>query len=176
MARMLKTLRSAIESLLGAIVSLLMIGLAGVVVIAVIYRKAGASLVWYDEIVSILLAWLTYYAAALAALKRAHLGYSGIVNTLPPLPRLVTIWIGELFVFAFFILLAWSGYQVLLVLRGDTLVSLPEVPIQLTQSVIPIGAILFLIAEVLTLPDVIRSANKTRPASRHTESSEATGG
>lgn len=176
MARILKTLRSAIESLLGAIVSLLMIGLAGVVVIAVIYRKAGASLVWYDEIVSILLAWLTYYAAALAALKRAHLGYSGIVNTLPPLPRLVTIWIGELFVFAFFILLAWSGYQVLLVLRGDTLVSLPEVPIQLTQSVIPIGAILFLIAEALTLPDVLRSANKTRPASRHTESSEATGG
>jgi hypothetical protein len=77
MGWVLKTLRSAIERLLGAIVGVLMISLAGVVVIAVIYRKAGSSLVWYDEIVSILLAWLTYYAAALAALKRAHLGYSG---------------------------------------------------------------------------------------------------
>ena len=176
MGWVLKTLRSAIERLLGAIVGVLMISLAGVVVIAVIYRKAGSSLVWYDEIVSILLAWLTYYAAALAALKRAHLGYSGIVNALPPLPRLVTIWVAELFVFAFFILLAWSGYHVLLVLRGDTLVSLPEVPIQLTQSVIPIGAVLFVIAEALTLPDVIRSANKTRPTTRPTESSEATAG
>lgn len=176
MARILRALRSAMERLLGAIVGLLMISLAGVVVIAVLYRKAGASLVWYDEVVSILLAWLTYYAAALAALKRAHLGYSGIVNALPPLPRLVTIWVGELFIFAFFVLLAWSGYQVLLVLRGDTLVSLPEVPIQLTQSVIPIGAILFVIAEALTLPDVLRNAHNTRPTSPHNESSEATGG
>ncbi|HXV80863.1 MAG TPA: TRAP transporter small permease subunit [Candidatus Binatia bacterium] len=176
MARLLKTLRSAMERLLGAIVGLLMISLAGVVVVAVIYRKAGASLVWYDEIVSILLAWLTYYAAALAALKRAHLGYSGIVDALPPFPRLVTIWVGEIFVFAFFILLAWSGYHVLLVLRGDTLVSLPEVPIQLTQSVIPIGAILFVIAEALTLPDMLRNPHSGRLASRHNESSEATGG
>ena len=32
-----------------------------------VYRKAGASLTWYDEIASILLAWVTYYGAALAA-------------------------------------------------------------------------------------------------------------
>jgi hypothetical protein len=34
------------------------------------------------------------------------------------------------------------------------LVSLPWVPQRLTQSVIPIGAVLFIIAELVTLPEV----------------------
>lgn len=158
MLQTLSTVRAALERLLEAIVILLMTGLAGVVVVAVIYRKAGASLVWYDEIVSIMLAWLTYYAAALAALSRAHLGYPGLVDALPPPLRLGAVLIAEACVIAFFVLLAWVGYDVLIVLKGDTLVSLPEVPTQLTQSVIPIGAALFVIAEVLTLPDVLRKA------------------
>ena len=49
----------------------LMIVLTGIVVVAVVYRKLGASLSWYDEIASILLAWITYYGAALAALEGA---------------------------------------------------------------------------------------------------------
>lgn len=158
MLQTLSTVRAALERLLEAIVILLMTGLAGVVVVAVIYRKAGASLVWYDEIVSIMLAWLTYYAAALAALNRAHLGYPGLVDALPPPLRLGAVLIAEACVIAFFVLLAWVGWDVLIVLKGDTLVSLPEVPTQLTQSVIPIGAALFVIAEVLTLPEVLRKA------------------
>ena len=37
-------------------------------------------------------------------------------------------------------------------LEGDTLTSLTWVPVQLTQSVIPIGAILFIICQLLSLP------------------------
>ena len=54
-----------------------MIGLAVVVVLAVVFRKAGASLVWYDEVAAIMLAWLTYYGAALAALQARALGFPG---------------------------------------------------------------------------------------------------
>jgi TRAP-type C4-dicarboxylate transport system permease small subunit len=56
-------------------------------------------------------------------------------------------------VFGFFILLAWTGWIVLQVLEGDTLVSLPQVSVQITQSVMPIGAALFVICEALSLPD-----------------------
>ncbi len=164
MARLVTTLRSVLKRLLEAIVILLMISLAVVVVLAVIYRKAGASLVWYDEVVAIMLAWLTYYAAALAALKRAHLGFSGLIDSLPYKSRLVAVLIGEFFVFGFFLVLAWVGYEVLIVLHGDTLVSLPQVPTQLTQSVIPIGAALFIIAEALSLPEVLRKARSTASA------------
>jgi len=48
----------------------LLIALAVVVVLAVAFRFAGASLVWYDEVASVMLAWITYYGAALAALRR----------------------------------------------------------------------------------------------------------
>jgi hypothetical protein len=48
--------------------------------------------------------------------------------------------------------MAWAGFRVLEVLEGETLVSLTWVPVQLTQSIIPIGAILFIAAELLSLP------------------------
>ena len=151
-----KTLRTSFERLLEIVTVLLMISLVVVVVLAVIYRKAGASLVWYDEVASVMLAWLTYYAAALAALKRAHIGFSGLVDALPRPWRLALIIVAEILIVAFFTLLAWVGYQVVLVLEGVTLISLPAVSTQLTQSVIPVGAVLFIIAQLLSFPEVWR--------------------
>ena len=46
--------------------------------------------------------------------------------------------------------------QVLAVLEGDRLVSLTWVPVQFTQSVIPIGAALFILCEILSFPDYWR--------------------
>ena len=48
-----------------------MVTLAVEVTVGVAFRYVGHSLVWYDELASILLAWVTYYGAALATLKRA---------------------------------------------------------------------------------------------------------
>lgn len=150
-------IRRGFERLLEIILLLLVGGLTAVVVLAVIYRKAGNSLSWYDEIASILLAWVTYYGAALAALKRSHIGFSGLLTGAPRAVRLPLFLLAEACVFGFFLLLAWVGWQVLLVLEGDTLISLPQVPTQLTQSVIPIGAALFVIAQALSLPEAWRS-------------------
>jgi len=72
------------------------------------------------------------------------------------------ILLAEALVITFFLLLAWVGFRVLQVLEGDTLVSLPEVSIQLTQSVIPIGALLFVAAQLLSLPEVLESARADR--------------
>ena len=152
------TLRRGLERILELVVILLLSALVAVVVLAVVYRKAGASLVWYDEVASIMLAWLTYYGAALAALKRAHIGFSGLVDAVRPPLRLILVAVGEVCVLTFFVLLAWMGFVVLQVLAGDTLVSLPSVSVQLTQSVIPIGACLFIAAQLLSLPQVWRDA------------------
>jgi len=149
-------LKAALGRLLETIVVTLVLALTAVVVIAVIYRKAGASLSWYDEIASILLAWVTYYGAALAALKRQHIGFDGIVRAVLPAWRLAFVVVSEIAVFGFFVLLAWTGMVVLEVLEGDTLVSLPSVSVQITQSVIPIGGVLFIICEAVSLPDYWR--------------------
>jgi TRAP-type C4-dicarboxylate transport system permease small subunit len=132
----------------------LMVALALVVVLGVVFRRLGAALVWYDEVASILLAWLTFYGAALAALHRAHIGFPKLVDGLAPHLRRPLILVGEVFVLAFFLVTAWAGWRVFGILGGETLVSLPWVPQRLAQSVIPIGAILFIIAELVTLPEV----------------------
>ena len=150
-------LRAHFERLLENIVILLLGSLATLVVVAVVFRKAGASVVWYDEVASVLLAWLTYYCASLAALKRAHIGFPKLVQAAPLKVRWVLYGLRELIVVGFFLIVAWAGWQVLIILEGDYLVSLPWVPIQLTQSVIPIGAVLFILAELVSFIELIRA-------------------
>ena len=155
----LDSARVLFERLLEAITVLLIISLAVVVVLGVIFRWAGESLSWYDEVASVQLAWLTYYGAALAAMKRAHIGVPGLIAAMPPLYRVPLVLLAEAVIIGFFVMLAWYGYVVLVVLEGDTLISLPWVSVQLTQSVIPIGAVLFVIAEILNLPQIMREAS-----------------
>jgi TRAP-type C4-dicarboxylate transport system permease small subunit len=44
------------------------------------------------------------------------------------------------------------------VLATDTLVSLPKIPVSYTQSVIPISAVLIIIAEALHFPELLAQA------------------
>lgn len=131
----------------------LMIGLTGIVVLAVIARLMGHSFSWYDEVAAIGLSWITYYGSALAALHRRHIGFDTVLLAIPPRGRLLALLLGEALILLFFILMARAGLQVLEVLEGDRLVSLTWVPVQLTQSVIPIGAVLFVICQLLSLPE-----------------------
>jgi TRAP-type C4-dicarboxylate transport system permease small subunit len=149
---MLSGVSRALEWLLEWIVIFLMIALTGVVIVAVLYRIAGSSFSWYDEVAAIMLAWITYYGSALAALKRRHIGFDTVLLSLPRKARMVAVIVAEVIVIAFFAALAWAGMEVLAVLEGDRLISLRWVPVQFTQSVIPIGAALFIVAELLSLP------------------------
>ena len=159
--------RSVFERLLETITVLLIISLAVVVVLGVIFRWAGESLSWYDEVASVQLAWLTYYGASLAALKRAHIGVPGLIAAVPPLYRVPLVICSKIVTIGFFLILAWYGYIVLVILEGDTLISLPWVGTQFTQSVIPIGAILFVIAEILNFPQIWREATGQTRVLRH---------
>jgi len=159
---MLTRLRGGFERLLEGIVILLMVALAVEVILGVGFRQMGKALVWYDEIASVTLAWLTYYGAALTALKGGHIGVPEIVRMLPPRWRVPFVLLAETIVIVFFVVLAWSGWYVIEVLATDTLVSLPAVSVQYTQSVIPIGAVLFIIAELLRLPLLLAQARLAR--------------
>ncbi|MEP5729196.1 MAG: TRAP transporter small permease [Sulfitobacter sp.] len=134
----------------------LMILLTLVVSAAVLARLMGQSFSWYDEVAAIMLAWITYYGSALAALHRRHIGFDTVLLALPDKLRVVAVLLGEAIVLIFFFLMARAGLQVLDVLAGDTLISLTWVPIQFTQSVIPIGAVLFMICQILSLPAYLK--------------------
>jgi TRAP-type C4-dicarboxylate transport system permease small subunit len=178
MVTTLSRFRTGLERILEAWLVTMIVAMTAVVVLAVLWRKAGASFIWYDEVAAIMLAWITYYGAALGALKRAHIGFDGILLALPMRWRMVALAVAETLVFIFFIVLAWTGWQVLGVLQGMSLISLPWVPVMFTQSVIPIGAVLFILCEALSLPEYVAVVRRgvsqdELEVTRHLHDSEA---
>jgi TRAP-type C4-dicarboxylate transport system permease small subunit len=155
---MLEDLRRRYERLLEWLVIVLMAVLFVEVTVGIVYRTLGASLAWYDEVASILLAWLTFYGSALAAVKRAHIGCPEVVAFFPAKARVAARVVASLLVVAFFAILGWTGYAILEVLATDHLISLPEVEVAWVQSVIPISAALIIVAELLSLPLALRQA------------------
>lgn len=163
---MIKNLATCLERLLEAFSVILIAAMAVVIVYGVLMRKLGASLIWYDEVASVLLVWITYYGAATATIKRAQLGFSGLLFSLKGSMRLAVFWLSEIVVIGFFAVVAVYGWIVLEYFAGDTLISLPWVPTQLTHSVIPLGAMLIIAAELLSLPRALKDLAEGRDADR----------
>ncbi|HLS87895.1 MAG TPA: TRAP transporter small permease [Burkholderiales bacterium] len=159
---MLSVWRRRYERLLEWLAIVLMAALAVEVTAGVIFRYSGHALVWYDEVATILLAWVTFYGSALAVLKHAHLGVPEIVRMMPPGLRVTATCFAQAFTLAFYVLLAYFGYVVLEVLATDRLVSLPEVSVAWAQSVIPVSAALIIIAQLLVFPEVLHEARRGR--------------
>lgn len=153
-------IRQTFDRILELIAVFLMLAVTAIITLGFVYRWAGASLVWYDEVASISLCWLTYYGGALAALRGAHIGFSGFVNSLPADWRVAATAFSSIVTIFFFAVLAVMGSKVVQILQGDTLVSLPWLSLQVTQSVIPIASVLFVVAEFLRLPELLREARR----------------
>ena len=142
--------RAVVERALEWTVVGLMAALATVVIAAVVFRKAGAALVWYDEVAAILLAWLTFYGSGLATLKQAHIGFPRLVRGLSGRARGAAVVVRELAVLGFLAAVAYAGWQVTIGLQGTYLVSLPGVPRALSASAVPLGALACIVAELLS--------------------------
>ena len=166
----MKGFRRGYERALEWLVIALMTALAVEVTIGVVYRTTGQSLVWYDEVASILLAWLTFYGSALAAAKRGHISCPELVAMMPPAPRTAITIAVEVLVIGFYAMIGWIGWRVLEVLATDHLVSLPEVSVMYVQSVIPISAALIIVSEVLTFGEALRWARAGHAAGATAES------
>ena len=115
-----------------------MIFLSLTVVVGVCFRWSGHSLVWYDEIAGIQLAWITYFGSAYASLKGLHIG----------MPTLIKVFPKDIRKILFFLILTYYGTKVIIVLRGDTLVTLDWIPQSFVQSVIPLSSLLIIISEI----------------------------
>ncbi|MFO1315028.1 MAG: TRAP transporter small permease [Burkholderiales bacterium] len=160
-AAALARFRGRYGRLLEWVVGALMVVLFVEVTAGVIFRAAGHSLIWYDEVASILLAWLTYYGSALASVRRAHIGCPELVDALPWRARRRVNIAAQVVVIGFFVVLGTVGATIMPVLAGDTLVSLPWVPQNFVQSVIPVSAALIVIAEVTHLVDLVVASAPT---------------
>jgi TRAP-type C4-dicarboxylate transport system permease small subunit len=154
----LRSFRRRYERFLEWLCIALMAALAAEVAVGVIFRYSGHALVWYDEVATILLAWVTFCGSALAVLRHAHMGVPEIVRMLPARWRVAAAAMAQSCTLAFFVLLAWVGYSILEILAADRLVSLPGVSVAYANSVIPISSVLFIVGQLLVFPEVLREA------------------
>jgi TRAP-type C4-dicarboxylate transport system permease small subunit len=152
MQAMSRGLGLALEAIGGA----LLVALTALVTGAATLRYFGHGLAWYDEVAPILLAWVTYFGAALVALKRGHLGFDNVMRRLPERPRMVAFVFAEVLTVTFFLMLAWGGFRLLGIVADEALMTLPWFPSALAQSAIPIASVAFVAAELLTLPQAWR--------------------
>ncbi|TCP97344.1 TRAP-type C4-dicarboxylate transport system permease small subunit [Cricetibacter osteomyelitidis] len=146
-----------VKKILTIISSVILAALATIIIVSIFTRFAGMSLYWYDEISSILLAWLTFYGAALCALNRNHMGFGNLVASMPYHIKKYVFFLNEVIVICFFVILAWAGFYVLSIFGDETLTSLSFITQATAQSALPIGCVLFIIAEILSMPKALKS-------------------
>ena len=154
-------LRLALEVIGGFLLVLLTM----LVTVAAALRFFGIGLAWYDEVAPILLTWVTYFGAALVALQRGHLGFDNIVRKLPAGWRALAFAVSEGLTIAFFLALAWGGVRLMHAISGERLMTVNWFPSAVAQSVIPIAALIFVIAELVTLPMAWKKLEKPIPGS-----------
>ena len=85
-------------------------------------------------------------------MKGSHIGVPSILRAFPLALRKIFFVLSKIVIYGFLILLAYYGFLVLTLIKGETLVSLEWVPQTFVQSVIPIGSVLFIIAETIRIP------------------------
>lgn len=141
----------ALDIALQVVALALLITLAVVVLMGVVWRYSGASLIWYDEVASLLLAWLTFVGAALAALRNAHLNFTALLIVLPAPARMALFALVEAIFVATFAAVAWAGWSLLSFFGDETLTTLRWFPRSVAQGVLPVAAVLIIVARLLTM-------------------------
>ncbi len=165
----LERFRDGYGRVLEVLVIVLVVALAAEVTLGIVFRSVGRSLSWYDEVASVMLAWLTFYGSALASVRRAHISCPEVVDQASPRVKRALNIVAQLLAIAFFALLGWIGASILPIIASDSLVSVPSVSMAVVQSVIPVSCVLILAAEVLHLIALVRPAGAAAPASALSE-------
>ena len=149
----MENFRKSYDIFLQYVMFIMMIAMAITVVLGVIFRWSGQALVWYDEVASVQLAWLTYYGSAYAALKGSHIGVPSILKSFPLGLRKILFVVSKIVIYGFFALMTYYGVIVMYLIQGETLTTLEWIPQSLVQSVIPVGSFLFMVSETLRLKE-----------------------
>lgn len=148
----------------------ILVALAIVVLLGIAFRYSGNSLIWYDEVAAVLLAWITFFGAALAMNRDAHMGFSGLLYSLPPVARLSLFVLVEVIVFTVLAITVWAGWTILAIFGGETMTTLRWMPRAVVQGVLPVSAGLMMLARALSMPERLEYVREGRdPEAREIE-------
>ncbi len=153
---------NAIDIVLQVVTIGLIVILAMIVLLGVAFRYTGNSLIWYDEVAVVLLAWITYSGAALAVLRNAHLGFSGLLYGLPAAGRLFLFALNEVMFIAIFAVVLWGSWVILGIFGSETMTTLRWVPRWFIQGIVPIASAVMIVGRLLTIPERLTNVRAGR--------------
>lgn len=87
-----------------ALAGLLAAAVAGLILLNIATRTAGAALFWVDELAIYAMVWMAFVGASLTVARRSGVAVTILTEALPPSARL---WIGRMIDF---VVLAFSGF------------------------------------------------------------------
>ena len=125
-------------------VIMLMVAMFLLVVVAVIFRKAGHSISWYDEFAGYILVWVTFWGAVIALERKRHIGFESLIDLMPESIQNIVMLVVYLLIMFLDLVLIKYGWQLTTELSGETAITLP-IPIGYINLVIPVTASLMLI-------------------------------
>lgn len=140
----MKKVHDMVLRLIEYVVIMLMVAMFLLVVVAVIFRKAGHSISWYDEFAGYILVWVTFWGAVIALERKRHIGFETLVELMPiNIQKMVMTLVYLLLIFLNLILIKY-GWKLTSELSGETAITLP-IPIGYINLVMPVTASLMLI-------------------------------
>jgi TRAP-type transport system small permease protein len=141
---MLQRTSQAINTLAEKILFLIGAGICIILFAQVVFRYAGASLGWSEEVSRHLLVAITFLGGTVAYKRASFIGLQGFGHKLGPTVQKAIVVGLQLLTLACFGLITWFGAAYTLKAAEHTSSSL-QIPMSIPFSVIPIAAAIFVI-------------------------------
>lgn len=152
--RVSAALNAAVEKLLMVIGA----AICAILFAQVVFRYAGDSLGWSEEVSRHLLVAITFLGGTVAYKRASFIGLQGIGHRLGPAFQRSVVLALQLLTLACFALIAWFGAAYTIKAAEHTSASL-QIPMSIPYAVIPISALVFI---VHVLADMV-AAREKRP-------------
>jgi TRAP-type C4-dicarboxylate transport system permease small subunit len=152
--RLSRALNVAVEKLLMAIGAAICV----ILFAQVVFRYAGDSLGWSEEVSRHLLVAITFLGGTVAYKRASFIGLQGIGHSLGPAFQRSVVLVLQVLTLACFALIAWFGAAYTIKAAEHTSASL-QIPMSIPYAVIPISAIVFI---VHVLADMAAAREKHR--------------
>ena len=137
---LIRKLSVAAHTMGGIILALMFIS----IVINIIFRKLGTSIIWVDELSGYAAVWATYLGIGFALREGRHVRVDLLTRKLPLRWQEFLRCLGDIICVVFSVLVSWKGIYLIQVSHSvmrQTLFS--HIPIYLFQIVLPVGMIIF---------------------------------
>ena len=140
---------------------LLVIGAAICIILfaQVVFRYAGASLGWSEEVSRHLLVAITFLGGTVAYKRASFIGLRGLGHHIGPAVQRIIVVALQVLTLGLFLLIAWFGAVYTLKAAEQTSAAL-QIPMSIPFGVIPLAALIFVLH---VLADMVRSLGHAQP-------------